>query len=946
MDHRLEALNPSRERPLSAVAFVNGLLALFRPEAGNPGAGLPCGPISPAPKKARTASSGACGKPGDRTVRERPSENHSFEAEVNLMIGIDSDSRFSPRWIPFGLAVVMGAAMPPVVMAAGMTVDVPANDPGFYLHHFEYDPPEGARPQKVSVGGEFNNWSETGFPMKPDGEGHFVADVKLAEGPHSYRFFVDGAWVNDSERHSEADLEESNGIRGHNSAVVVGPDGRNLPKPQPGRITVDGLHYVPSSTRYFDPVSASELRIVFGAQAGNLTGAAVYSLAAQNWRRDVLYLAGTRAGIDFFGGVVLSRSPNLTYFFELKDGGTTGYYAGGKYFSRIADARHNAWQGRMQPAFETPDWAQRAVWYQIFPERFRNGDKTNDPENVVAWTAKWNSTQPGTPGAPAGGRGNAPGGSPGGIPGTPGARGGRGGNSPANRHYGGDIQGIQAELPYLRSLGVTAIYLNPVFKSPSVHKYDTTDYRHVDDSFGYSGDTAALTAETEDPATWKWTRSDQLLLDFVAEAHHQGFKVILDGVFNHAGGQFGPFLDVKQNGQKSKYADWFNISKWDPVTWISFGGRAGGNMPELKKDPVTGLAPGPRDYFLNITKRWLAPDGDPSRGVDGFRLDYAQNVPRAFWVTYRKVVKAVKPDAYITGEIWTAATSYLGGDAWDATMQYPFANALQAFFIGGSKKAITASVLAERLGQLNTINPFQVSLNQMNLLDSHDTDRWASRFVNADYPPAPDPGAGRRSSYNSSRPTDQEWRRMQQSVAVQMTCAGAPMVYYGDEVGMWGGTDPDDRQPMIWKDLAPYEDPEVKFNQDLFDRYVRLIAIRRRFATLETGFAHTVLADDARNILVYSRDLGDAHVYVLVNRSATAQSVDLPIGPANTDSSMIDWLDPDEAVVQNASASARDGRPQIQAVAGAKPAVVSHKGNATVSLKPWGTMILAPVAAN
>jgi glycosidase len=818
--------------------------------------------------------------------------------------------------ILFCLAAVFGAAMP--VTAAG---DVPTNEPGIYLHHFEYDPPAGTAPQKVSVGGEFNNWAESGTPMKADGQGHFVADVKLAEGPHSYRFFVDGAWVNDSAQRSDADLEESNGIRGHNSAVLVGPDGSSLPKPQLGRITVDGLHYVPGSIRYFDPISAREARIALGAQAGNLTGAAVYSLNGQTWRRDEIYLTCTRAGIDFFGGVVLSQSPNLTYFFELKDGATTGYYAGGKYLSKMSEARQNAWHSPMQPAFETPDWAQHAIWYQIFPERFRNGDKGNDPANVVPWTIKW--AQP----APAGG--------------------GRGNGGPANRRYGGDIQGIQAELPYLRSLGVTAIYLNPVFRSPSTHKYDTTDYLHVDEAFGQAIDPAEIAGETEDPATWKWTKSDKVLLDFLAEAHRQGFKVVLDGVFNHAGGQFGPFLDVKQNGQKSKYADWFNISKWDPVTWISFGGRTGGNMPELKKDPVTGLAPGPRDYFLNVTKRWLAPDGDASRGADGFRLDYAQNVPRPFWVTYRKAVKAVKPDAYITGEIWTAASSYLSGDAWDATMQYQFANALQSFFIGGSKKPITATVLAERLADLITINPFQVALNQMNLLDSHDTDRWASRFVNADRPPPPaDPSAGRRGSYNLSKPTDLEWQRMEQSIAVQMTSAGAPMVYYGDEVGMWGATDPDDRQPMIWKDLPPNDDPEVKFNQHLFDTYARLIAIRRKFATLQTGFTHAVLADDARNVLVYSRDLGDSHVYVLVNRSGDMQSVDLSIGPAAADSAMIDWLDPAQTVVQNASASARDGRPQIQTVAGVKPAVVSHHGKATVSLKPWGTMILAPTGAN
>jgi hypothetical protein len=138
----------------------------------------------------------------------------------------------------------------------------------------------------------------------------------------------------------------------------------------------------------------------------------------------------------------------------------------------------------------------------------------------------------------------------------------------------------------------------------------------------------------------------------------------------------------------------------------------------------------------------------------------------------------------------------------------------------------------------------------------------------------------------------------------------------------------------------------VTFNQGLFDSYVRLIAIHRRFPALETGFAHTVLADDARNVLVFSRDLGDAHVYVLVNRSATAQSVDLPIGPAKADSSLIDWLDPAEAVIQSAPATSPDGRPRIQVAAGAKPAVVSHNGKATVSLKPWGTMILAPAGAN
>ncbi|MEI9974960.1 MAG: alpha-amylase family glycosyl hydrolase [Ignavibacteriota bacterium] len=406
------------------------------------------------------------------------------------MIRIDLGTQISRRWAVPALAVVMCVAMTGLVLATDTTVDVPTKDAGFYMHRFEYDPPAGSKPQKVAVGGEFNNWSETGYPMKADDAGHFIADVKLAEGPHAYRFFVDGAWVNDSDQRSEADLEESNGIRGHNSAVVVGPDGRNLPKPQPGKIAVEGLHYVPTSIRYFDPISASEARIVIAAQAGNVTGAAVYSLAGKEWRRDPLSVVDTRAGMDFFGGAVLSATPDLSYFFELKDGNTTGYFAGGKYVAQIADARRSAWKSSMKPAFETPAWAQRAVWYQIFPERFRDGDKANDAPNTPAWTSKWV------------------------VAGAPGAN-GRGTPGSGNRHFGGDIQGILAELPYLRSLGVTAIYLNPIFKSPSIHKYDTTDYRHVDDGFGYAGDLAEVTVKRKTrppgnghgPTSCCWTSS-------------------------------------------------------------------------------------------------------------------------------------------------------------------------------------------------------------------------------------------------------------------------------------------------------------------------------------------------------------------------------------------------------------------------------------------------------
>ncbi len=637
-----------------------------------------------------------------------------------------------------GLAGITQAQPSSETAAATPPADVPTAEPGFYMHHFEYDPPPTHSPHQVAVGGDFNKWSQTANPMASDGAGHFVGDVKLAEGPWAYRFCVDGTWVNDSASHSEADIEESNGIRGHNSAVMVGPDGRNLPKVQPGKLAAAALRHVPGNIRYFDPISTNEIRIAFGARAGNLSSAAVYSLAGKRWRRDDLYPVETRLGITCFAGVVLSQTTNLSYFFELQDGSAKGYYAGGKYYTSLAQARRNPWQGAMQPSFSTPDWAQHAVWYQIFPERFRNGSASNDPANVTSWTARWSP-----PPAPAN---EAPG-----VTNPNAARGRRGGRvNGNNRRYGGDIEGIEAELPYLRSLGATCIYLNPIFKSPSAHKYDTSDYRHVDDNFGVTDDRSDPIGETEDPSTWTWTKSDKLFLNFVAEAHRQGFKVVIDGVFNHSGPQFFPFADLKHNGRNSKYADWYNVTSWDPLSWMSFGDSLNGNMPEFKKDPVMGLAPGPRDFVLNVTKRWLVPGGDPSRGVDGFRLDYAQNVPRVFWVTYRNAIKSIKPDAYITGEIWTPAFSYLGGDAWDATMQYPFANALKAFFVNPSSSAISASVFAQRLQQMTMLYPFQVSLDQMNLVDSHDTERWASSFVNSERPiPGGSEGGGRgRGNYN------------------------------------------------------------------------------------------------------------------------------------------------------------------------------------------------------
>ncbi|MEK7671087.1 MAG: alpha-amylase family glycosyl hydrolase, partial [Bacteroidota bacterium] len=287
-------------------------------------------------------------------------------------------------------------------------------------------------------------------------------------------------------------------------------------------------------------------------------------------------------------------------------------------------------------------WAKEAVWYQIFPERFRNGDKNNDPTvndirgswphdelkewHISSWTGDWYTLQPWEE---ANGKGfyyNA-----------------------QLRRYGGDLQGVIDKLDYLKKLGINAIYLNPIFESPSLHKYDATMYHHVDNNFGPDpeGDRRIWSSENPaDPKSWKWTSADKRFLKLLSEAHKRNMRVIIDGVFNHVGMTFWAIEDVKKNGEKSTYKDWFTVKSYDnpatPENEFSYDGWFGvKELPELRED-ANGLLPGSREHIQAIVKRWGDPnsDGNPSDGVDGWRLDVADMVAIPFWQDFRKWVRA------------------------------------------------------------------------------------------------------------------------------------------------------------------------------------------------------------------------------------------------------------------------------------------------------------------
>ncbi|MCL5033964.1 MAG: glycoside hydrolase family 13 protein [Bacteroidetes bacterium] len=543
-------------------------------------------------------------------------------------------------------------------------------------------------------------------------------------------------------------------------------------------------------------------------------------------------------------------------------------------------------QVNMQKGSWVPGWAKRAVWYQIFPERFRNGNRENDPTaqdaqvgsghyRVSPWTSDWYEIQPWERTVSD-----------------------KFYDVVFDRRYGGDLEGMIDELPYLKELGINAIYLNPVFESPSLHKYNTASYTHVDHNFGPDpkGDLKIMSRENpDDPSAWRWTSADMEFLKFIKKAHALGMKVIIDGVFNHVGTDFWAFKDVEKNQQKSKYKEWFVIKSWRDSTKGTKFDYAGWwgvkSLPIFRKDSVTGLVHGPYEHIMDITRRWMEPDGNPKDGIDGWRLDVPNEIPHPFWVAWRRLVKSINPEAYITGEIWDNASPWLKGDQFDAVMNYEFAKAVVKFFIN-EHLAITPTQFDSTLKVIRGMYPKDVNYVLQNLIDSHDTDRLASMIVNPDraYDSADSPR--NNPAYNVSKPDAMEIKRQKLIVLFQMTYVGAPMIYYGDEAGMWGADDPDDRKPMLWPDMKYADErsspipgvrrPDDKnvFNRDLFDYYRMLIRERISNPALTIGSYKTLIADDYHKIFVFERKSGKHTAIVGFNLSDEKQTVEVTTGGA------------------------------------------------------------------
>lgn len=524
------------------------------------------------------------------------------------------------------------------------------------------------------------------------------------------------------------------------------------------------------------------------------------------------------------------------YWFEVVIGGRTYVYgnnAAPVYWTRERGANgvgavspiprdrstiHRFRQTVYAAGYRVPSWAQDAVYYYIFPERFRNGDLANDrlagfgTEAEVEHHAAWKDK----PYRPGSGDGSD--------------------QRYSNDFFGGDLKGIIDKLDYIAGLGVNTIYMTPIFAAASNHKYDTGDYTRIDPAFGTNADFERLTAE----------------------ASRRGIRVVVDASFNHTGRNSiyfdryarYPGIGALEGGTvrpESPYADWYRLDgkKADPDDrYVGWTGAK--DLPELNE-----MAPSFRRFTLgapdSISRQWL------KRGAGGWRMDVAPWVPDAYWREWRSAVKAAAPDAVTIAETWFDASKYFLGDTFDGTMNYIFRNTAIDIASGGNAAANYRNIELTR-----EMYPAQAMRASMNLLSTHDTARtlWL---------------LGDRG--DDAARTAEAKRRYRLALFMQMTWPGAPTIFYGDEVGLTGGEDPDNRRTYPWADRGGHPDDAM-----LAD-FRRLIALRKANPLLARGTLGAPLYADA-NVVVVPRQLDGAYAIVAINNAVTARTVDVRL-PSN-----------------------------------------------------------------
>lgn len=416
-------------------------------------------------------------------------------------------------------------------------------------------------------------------------------------------------------------------------------------------------------------------------------------------------------------------------------------------------------------------------------------------------------------------------------------------DAPVTRHgfKGGDLKGVFEKLDYLQDLGVTAIYFNPIFASAANHRYHTYDYFQVDPILG----------------------GNTVFLSLLRELHRRNIRVVLDGVFNHASRGFFQFHHILENGEKSPYLDWFKVYGF-PMN--AYQGKPNyscwWNLPALPQFNTDN--PQVRAYLFEVARHWI------DQGVDGWRLDVPFEIKdENFWRQFRAATKLPNPDAYLVGEIPSEAQEWLQGDMFDGVMNYQFSAACVGFFGAGHRDEamisgmmslpevpiLDAGQFLERTKQLLEIYPRQNALAQLNLMDSHDMPRFLSMV------------SGQKDSFRLA-------------TLFQMTYPGAPCIYYGNEIGMMGGRDPENRGTFPWD--------ESQWDHDLLKAFKTYIHIRMQNPVLRTGEYVPIFAERRR--IAYLRHLEGQRMLIAINVGDDPWELNIPVSEQLKDGTQLEDL--------------------------------------------------------
>lgn len=470
---------------------------------------------------------------------------------------------------------------------------------------------------------------------------------------------------------------------------------------------------------------------------------------------------------DYYQYEIKSEDFRIGYYFELNDRNQSLYYTEAGI---VKEFDHNqAYCYFFQYPYVNPtdvhtqpDWIHDAVFYQIFVERFHNGDTENSPPHLSDWSSE-----------------------------------------PKPRSFfGGDLQGIIDKLDYLEELGINGLYLTPIFQSPSNHKYDTVNYFEIDSYFG----------------------NKEVFGKLVQQAHEKGIRIVLDAVFNHCSNSFPPFLDVAEKGKASKYYDWFIIDgdtvKTDPPNYTMFGFV--GYMPKFNT-----ANPELKEYLLSSVRYWTT-----EFDIDGWRLDVSDEIDHQFWREFRTLVKGLKKEAIIIGENWHDAYPWLMGDQFDSVMNYPVTKKCLDFF---AKEQIDALTFEQQLSSYLMRYPDQVNEAMLNLLDSHDTERFLYS------------AGGRKEA-------------LRNAAAFLFAYKGMPCTYYGTETGMTGAHDPGCRKGFDWN--------RKNWDMELFELYKKLIVIRKAEKALQYGELSFL---STKQLFVMKRKYENEAVVIVINQTKEEQ---------------------------------------------------------------------------